>query len=234
VTNGLAQSNPVKEFRLRQTQRQPQKTVLTQEQSRQLLRHVAGDRLEALWWLGVNLGLRIGEALGLTWDAVDLDKRLIVIKAQTQRVKDFSTGKTRLTTGQPPKSATSNRPIRLSATLASKLREHKQRQEVERVAAQRWEDHNLVFCTRHGRPLDSPNVTKYLAGHLEAAGLPRVTFHGLRHTANSLLSAQGVSLKARQAMLGHSNPRLTEALYTHAMPVELDAIADTLERTYGE
>lgn len=234
ITNGLAQKNPVKEFRLRQTQPKPQKAILTQLLARQFLRHVEGDRLEALWWLGVNLGPRIGEALGLTWDAVDLDNRVLVIRAQTQRVRDPETGRTMLVTGQPPKPLTSNRVIRLSPTLARKLSEHKTRQDADRLeAGDRWREHGLVFTTRYGTPLDSPNVTKYLRHHLEAVGLPLVTFHGLRHTANSQLAAEGVTLKARQAILGHSDPRLTEALYTHAMPAELDAVADVLDRLYG-
>jgi integrase len=47
--------------------------------------------------------------------------------------------------------------------------------------------------------------------------LPRMTFHGLRHSAASLLIASGVALVEVSKLLGHSNTRITGTLYTHLL-----------------
>jgi integrase len=53
---------------------------------------------------------------------------------------------------------------------------------------------------------------------LERAGLPRMRFHDLRHTAATLLLAQGVHPKIVQEMLGHSTISLTLDTYSHVIP----------------
>ena len=53
---------------------------------------------------------------------------------------------------------------------------------------------------------------------LERAGLPRMRFHDLRHTAATLLLAQGVHPKIVQEMLGHASISLTLDTYSHVTP----------------
>jgi integrase len=68
---------------------------------------------------------------------------------------------------------------------------------------------------------------------LEKAGLPEIRFHDLRHSCNSLLASQGVSARHRAQLLGHSDVRLTENVYTHPLPASLrnavDGLATILE-----
>ena len=57
-----------------------------------------------------------------------------------------------------------------------------------------------------------------------AARLPRIRFHSLRHTAASLLMAQGVHPRVVMEMLGHSTIALTMNTYSHVIPaLERDA-----------
>jgi integrase len=67
----------------------PRKEIqpLTQENAQQLLRAVRGHRLEALYSVAMALGLRRGEALGLRWCDIDLDRRQLQVRVQLQRVK---------------------------------------------------------------------------------------------------------------------------------------------------
>jgi integrase len=53
---------------------------------------------------------------------------------------------------------------------------------------------------------------------LKQAGLPRIRFHDLRHTAATLLLLQGIHPKVVSEMLGHSQVGITLNLYSHVLP----------------
>jgi integrase len=80
---------------------------------------------------------------------------------------------------------------------------------------------------------------KFVAGIFKPAaaraGLPhRLRFHDLRHTCASLLIAQGASIKAVQAQLGHASATVTLDRYGHLFPDELQQLADRLQDAYAE
>jgi len=56
---------------------------------------------------------------------------------------------------------------------------------------------------------------------LSGPGYARCGSHDLRHSCNSLLGAQGVSARVRMEILGHSDIRLTENVYTHVVPASI-------------
>jgi integrase len=87
---------------------------------------------------------------------------------------------------------TSRAPTRQESTS------HRDRQPFERqTAGVHWHEFGLVFTTI-GTPLDPRNVLRIWHGLLAKAGLERCTFHVSRHTAVSLLIAEGVPLKVIQ------------------------------------
>jgi integrase len=186
--------------------------MLTPDQARAVLDGFAGDRLEALVTMALTLGLRQGEALGLRWQDVDLDAGMLTVRVQLQRVK-----------GTPqlvePKTSGSSRTLALPEPVADALRQHKIRQLEERlVVGSRWQDWGLVFTTSVGTPLDAVKVTRRFQDRLARAGLPRMRFHDLRHSAASLLLAQGVHPRVVMELLGHSDIRLTMNTYSHVIP----------------
>ena len=82
-----------------------------------------------------------------------------------------------------------------------------------------WDDQDLLFPNAGGRPLDVRSlVRRSFLPLLEAAGLPRIRFHDLRHTAATLLLGQGVHPKVVAEMLGHSRISTTLDLYSHVTP----------------
>jgi integrase len=95
------------------------------------------------------------------------------------------------------------------------------------AAGRAWEDHGLVFTSPIGTPLDPRNVTREFQGMLAAApNVPRVRFHDLRHTAATLLLAQGVDPRTIMETLGHSQISLTLNTYSHVLPsLQADAAA---------
>ena len=112
--------------------------------------------------------------------------------------------------------------------VLSALRVHRSRQLQDRLlAGSRWDNPDgLIFTTKLGTPLDARNVTRVFHRVLEEAELPSIRFHDLRHTAASLLLAQGVDFRTIMETLGHSQIKLTLDTYSHVLPaLQEDAAA---------
>lgn len=189
--------------------------ALNAAEARELLHVAQGDRLEVLLVLALATGMRQGEALGLTWRAVDLDAGQVHVQASLGRT---SAGLALL----PPKTSRSRRQIEIEPRVAAALRRHRAAQLEERLAAGRaWQARDdLVFCDRFGGPIDGRELLRtWFRPLLARAGLPpTIRYHDLRHTAASLLLAAGTHPKVAQEMLGHSTIATTLDLYSHTVP----------------
>jgi site-specific recombinase XerD len=109
----------------------------------------------------------------------------------------------------------SKRTVTLPAPLVAALRAHKAAQGVERErACQLWQEQDLVFAQPDGRPIDPRRDWEEWKTILREAGVREVRVHDMRHTAGTLLVAQGVHIRAVQEILGHSDVRTTQG-YTH-------------------
>jgi integrase len=174
--------------------------------------------------VALAVGLRIGEALGLRWNDIDLNAKTLTVNNQLQRID----GVPKLV---EPKSSRGRRVVALPTFAVSALQDHRKRQEeIDRgTAGERWIDTGFVFTSELGSPLDDSNVRRVLRGLLEKANLPHMRFHDLRHTCASLLLAQKVAPRVVMEILGHSQISLTMNTYSHVMPVlERDA-ADLMD-----
>lgn len=188
---------------------------------------VRGHRLETLFTVALAIGLRQGEALGLHWEDVDLDRGSLRVRHALQRVD----GKLRLV---EPKSESSRRTIPLPQVAIKAMRQHRALQNRERLAAgDRWTDNGLVFTTSIGTPLDGPNVTRTLQRLLKQAGLRPHRFHDLRHDCVTLLIAQGVPARVIMQTLGHSQISLTMNTYGHVMEEIQREAADKMDDALG-
>lgn len=200
----------------------PQTRFLRADEARALLRAARGDRLEALYVLALTTGARQGELLALQWDNVDLERGVMEIRRTIQHVPKKGW------VIQDPKTPSSRRAVILLGAAIDTLKEHRERQERERmVAGQDWQENGLVFTTRRGTPLDGSNVTnQYFRPLLKRAGLPQIRFHDLRHSTASLLMALGVQIKVVSEILGHSSTLITTKFYQHTTPaLHQDAVA---------
>jgi len=185
---------------------------LTLEQARRFLAAVAGHRLQAIYSVALSLGLRRGEALGLAWSAVDLDAGTVAVTQTVKRIKGKGLLIERI--AKTPKSL---RMLPLPSFALRVLVEHKERQARERTfAGDAWREHGLVFTSSIGTPVDPRNLVRNFHGILKSLGIERRRFHDLRHTAASLLIAQGATLHEVKEVLGHAQIRLTSDLYGHA------------------
>lgn len=187
---------------------------LTVEQARTFLAAINGDRLEALYLVGLGVGLRQGEILGLRWPDVDLAAGTLTVRHALARID----GQLVLV---EPKSATSRRVVPLPGFVLVALAAHRVSQAQETLPLRPEPPHafaDLVFTTTFGTPLDGISVTRRFQRILAATGLPRQRFHDLRHACASLLLAQGVPARVVMETLGHSEISLTLNTYSHVLP----------------
>lgn len=209
---GLIKQNPAREATPPRVPR-PKATVLTQEQLDALLEAAKGSPYYALIHTIAYTGLRLGEALGLKWDNVDLDAGMLYV-AETLDESDEA-----VTVGEG-KTDAAIRPVRLDPETVAVLRRHKKEQEwLKRMEGGRYTDLGLVFATSTGHPPSPSNLRKrYLYPACEKAKVPRVTFHQLRHTHATLLLKPGVHPRIVQERLGHSSITMTMDRYSHVLP----------------
>jgi integrase len=134
-----------------------------------------------------------------------------------------------------PKTRRSRRQIALPAPTVEALRAHRAAQAEERLRlGSAWEHHDLVFCTRRGRPLLARNVYRAFKGLLDKGALLDVRFHDLRHTCATLLLGSRVNPKVVSEMLGHATVAITLDIYSHVSPdMEQDAAAAMATVLYG-
>jgi integrase len=199
----------------------------TSDEGRKVLAVAAEHRLATLFRGALTLGLRQGEILGLRWSDVDLDQGTLRVAQAVQRVGGEVIVKF-------PKTTKSRRTLRVPTSLLDALARHRHAQELERTAAgARWTESGIVFVSMVGTPLDARDVLSIWHHLLDDAGLERRAFQVSRHTAISLLIAEGVPLKVVQEVAGHSQLSTTADIYGHLYPEAFAEAADALERALG-
>ncbi len=184
-------------------------TAWTAQEARQFLEATRDDRLRAIWVLMLATGLRRGEALGLRWDAMDLDAgRLSVVSTLT-----VAKGKAFLA---EPKTSGSRRVVGLERHVVTALLKHRKAQAAERLAAgPSWQDSGLVFTTPLGGWIHPQNLRRSFEAGIARAGVRRIRIHDLRHTAATLALGGGAHPKLVQEMLGHADISITLDIYSH-------------------
>jgi len=185
---------------------------LTVEEARAVLAAATDEPLYALYATVLSLGLRLGEALALSWRDIDFVNGRLNVEHTIQRVKGVMI---RLDT----KTENSRRILSLPGVAIAALRQHQDRQKHQKEwAGSGWKGSawNLVFTSSAGTPLDERNVLRIFQDRiLKRAGLPKMRLHDLRHSAVAILIAQGVNPRAISELLGHSSVAFTLQVYGH-------------------
>jgi integrase len=94
--------------------------------------------------------------------------------------------------------------------------------------ADQWADHDLVFPSSTGRPLEASVDYGRWHSILDLCGLPRRSLHNARHTAGTLMYENGVGIETIRRILGHSSVLITSNTYVHNAEKPLRDAATTL------
>ncbi|MGI8827865.1 MAG: tyrosine-type recombinase/integrase [Chloroflexota bacterium] len=186
---------------------------LTPEEVRVFFDATAKDLFHPLWVLLVTTGLRIGEAAALTWGDVDLAAGTLAVRRAAQRQSG------RGMVFVEPKTSGSRRTVHLAQGTLDTLSKHRENQREEaNLRGHVWSLADLLFPAPTGGPVDPRYVLEALHRALQAARLPVIRVHDLRHTAATYLLSQGTHPKVVQDLLGHSSITLTLDIYSQVVP----------------
>jgi integrase len=184
----------------------------------------AGSIIRLIIELAGLCGLRIGEILGFTWPAIDLKAaapKVRVIKNLVSDEKEKSDfpgyGKTGRSL-KDPKSKKSRREIDAPKELVHDLKLWKLK--CPQTPQQ------IVMATTDGVPLQPNAAQDLMDAACEAAEVPRMTLHRLRHTFASLLLLRGEPLINVSQLLGHRDIAITAKVYAHFIPSKNTAVQD--------
>lgn len=174
------------------------------------------------------LGLRRGEVLGLKWDSVDLDNKMVKIHVNVTPSRDDD-GKEIICIRDKMKTKKSVRNLILPDSLVNYLRKLKQDQENRRKELGQYYNREFdgFVCVDQLGHLHRPNyVTKSFKKVIRDNNLPDIRFHDLRHSCATMLLSLGFSMKAVQEQLGHTQYTTTANTYAHVYDKTKHEIAD--------
>jgi integrase len=198
-------------------------TVLNEDGVHTLLEAFKDTNLYIPVLLGVGVGLRRGEALGLQWKDIDSKNKTIHISRSllpTEQGLIFHVTKTE----------GSNRVIVVSNTIINLLNEvQKQQEENKNILGEAYNNNDLITCWDDGSPINPATFSQYFGRTLKKNNLPHIRFHDLRHTNATLMLKQKVSAKVASQRLGHSTIGITLDLYSHVLMEMQEEAADKLE-----
>lgn len=217
---------------------------LSLDEAKRILAALAGRRNAARFLVALVLGARRGECLGLRWSNVDHKRKGGDIRIEWQLVRrahehgcDGACGRKQArrcpkgflplaTDGSEiqlhgglilkrPK-AGSVRAVGLPDKLWEALRFHRRTQAAERLRAgtNLWAEHDLVFATEFGQPIDLKADQKEWTALLKAAKVEHTKLHNARHTAATMVLVLGGTIEQVQEILGHTTEAMSRE-YVH-------------------
>ena len=173
--------------------------VLPPEKLADFFREAKETGVFEIYYLDLSTGLRRGELLGLKWNDINFETRMLEVKRQIQRVNG-------IIQETAPKTHNAYRKILLSAEAVEILKAYKEQQKVKSA---------YVFPSPTGGIMEPDCARKMLKRVLERAGLDELRFHDLRHTFATLALQNGVDVKTLSGILGHYSAGFTLDTYAH-------------------
>jgi len=211
--------------------RQQEVQIVSEDQLPVLLEKIRGHKIEPVALLALFCGLRRGEILALKWGNIDLDRSVLRVRHSLEETR---AGGVRF---KEPKSKAGRRDVTLPDVVVGVLRRHRieQLELRAKLGLGRPSDDDLVFWQLNGQPIGprhfSANVWPAAARKI---GMPKITFHSLRHTHASQLIAAGVDVVTISKRLGHSSPNITLGTYAHLFATSDERAAKAINEALGK
>lgn len=167
-------------------------------------------------------GCRRGEIMGLKWSKVDWENHRIKIDSNLLYAGDCGL--------YEDTTKTSNvRYIPLPDETLRMLRRYRAEQnQLRLVKGEHWKDTDVVFTQDNGLPMYPDSIGSWLTKFSKRHNLPHINPHAFRHTAASLLIANGIDVVTVANMLGHSQVSTTDNIYAHIIEAERTKASECL------
>ncbi|MFH5836714.1 tyrosine recombinase XerC [Proteiniclasticum sp. C24MP] len=219
------------------------------EQTEYLLQLMNEEPLKyrTMVYITVFGGLRLGELNALEWKDIDWDTNSVSISKALQYLPNKGVFI------KKPKNSTSKRKIMLPASVMKILREYKVWQNSNKVTLDNlWNESDYVFTQDDGTIIFPDTISKWFSKFISSHNssieqgsileekkkkkllLPKVSFHGLRHTNATLLMSQNIDLATVSKRLGHANITTTLNIYTHTLEKLDQTASDSLESLFSK
>lgn len=204
-------------------------TAIDAGQAEELLAALAGQDFYMPVFLAVTLGLGRAECAGLKWQDVDLKKQTLAIERNRLYFKKQGVLE------DTPKTVNRRRTLELPRFIVEELQREKKKQLADQILfGNKYQKSDFVCRRGDGGTIHPNHYSGYMMDAYKAAGLPKITFHDLRHSCASVLIAKGVPITVVSAILGHSSPQITMQVYAHALQSGKREAADMLDQIYGK
>ena len=187
----------------------PESYFYNNQELKLLYQKIEGNILELAVKLAGSLGMRREEICGLKWENVDLQRHLVLIR-------EARTAYGATIVQKETKNRASVRTLYLPDEVYLLLEQEQARQQQERcVQSPAYNPTDHVILDAKGAPYSPNALSLAFTRFVRKNDLPRLTFHGLRHTFATIASCQGASLFDIGKALGHATPATTGRIYTH-------------------
>ncbi len=223
----LIPNNPCTACKLPRIEKQEMKT-LNDEQMTLFLEAIKDDEYENLYFVDVFTGMRQGEIIGLTWDCVDFDKKIIRVEKQLRKSHALAGAEYAFTSLKNGKA----RLIRPSSDVFDVLKKERAKQAKNKLKyGSSYENKdNLVFTNKIGEHLTAVTVYNHLKMILKTINLDDRRFHDLRHTYATIALQNGDNIKTVSKNLGHATVAFTLDVYGHVSEEMEKASADSMHK----
>lgn len=242
--------NILKDMKRINDARSAKRTAMTVTQQVKFLKFVQSHEVMGHWYpllyVLANTGLRIGEAIGLRWDDVDFDNKVVdvnhtLIYASNQKAYNWpksSDGKAMYFLINTPKTPSGYRQVPMTPGVVEIMKELKETTIPCNMVVEGYT--GFIFSNRYGQCMNPSLVNKAILRILRDYNLwalenneelmPRISCHTFRHTFATRLCESGMNVKAIQEILGHADIRITLEIYTDASrefkETEMNAFVD--------
>ncbi len=203
--------------------------ILNAEQIAGVLAKLKSHSIFPIVCLALGTGGRRGELMALRWSDLDLDAATVKIERSLEQVKGSICVKA-------PKTAAGRRTVSLPAFAVEALRDHR-RQALElrfAVGAGALPADAPIFGDIDGSWPSPHIITLRWRAAVTRLGLPKITFHALRHSHASALIAAGLDVVSVSKRLGHASPALTLSVYAHLFENKDDEAAGVMDAVLAQ
>ncbi len=175
---------------------------------------IKGKLYEYLFFVALFTGMRQGELLGLSWDAVDFNRNTITVSQQLKRDRRIGAKVDYVIDTTKTDNIRTICPAPIVFDILKKIRREQIENRMKHGQAYENAD-NLVFTNETGHHLVSAYVLKVFKSRASAIGLPEMRFHDLRHSHVVMRAENGDDMKSVSEDLGHTDIRTTANIYAH-------------------